>query len=800
MEKKIHKIKDSKEDVRHLLLHLESEYRKANISEKQYKELKEKYQRILKDNKKIKEQSSEKKLHKHPTVKEHEIHKEEPAKVEEKTEETKPEEIEAEEHLKQIEEEAKKEMTQPVNEEKKGIFKSLFGRKKELEKPEEKPVETKKEEKEIENKEGDEEVPKVEEKPEKKGGFFKSILSKKKEEIKTEEKTEAPEEEPEEETEEKEESDEESDKDPPKKNAKKEKEEEITEITPEVIERLAQQAKEQSEEKPEEEKSEKKKGGFFKSILGKKKEEPEEKKEAEPQQTGATQQAETKNEVQNTEVSEPRESKSATSNYDVEIEKLKVMLDSVKETSHVTDESIRNVSEGVGEIRSMVFQADAELKENAIKMEKIEDEISEIKPQEIAKKLREFGETFEKHQLQLEMLDKKSADASEKINKVLEMLKAIGGIENLINVNKEVQKKLEDINEAMKYIERIGTKTEKMFIDLNKGLQDLIFIKAKQDDFNESLKDIIKNIDGLNVKFESYITKKDLDSFKEDDALIKKQIEDIKKILPVADLKLPESLVNLRKEREDISLFLDSLEDQYANGKILKLEYENIKSANMRRLEEIRTKIEGEWKKVEEMLKAPEKVETASQEVEKIEGEKKAEEETGEETPVEGEKAEEIKPEKKAGLLGSIFSKKKKEETVQPSEAQQPQQVEAPVEEKIVETETKPKTKEKKAIKKEIKTKPKPKIKPKIKPKAKAVVKKHKVKPVTKKINKVKKKPKSKTIIKQVKKKPNVTKVKKPIKKIKTKRPVKKVKKTKEVVNAGEERKKEILSELKNLS
>jgi hypothetical protein len=596
MKKKTRKVKKdaSKEDVRSLLLHLESEYRKANISEKHYKELKEKYQKMLKNEHKIEKENVKRIIQKEKPPEKGEI-KEVPKeevkeeKVEETIEEKKPEE----------------------KVEKKGFFKSLFGGKKE-EKTEQTP-------------------------------------QKQHQEI-----------------------------DLPKKDKKAEKkEEEITEMTPEVIERLAQQVKEESEGKTAETKEEsgEKKSGFLKSIFSKK--EKQEIKEPSQAKDIETKETEMHNEISSEIAGEKY--KPSGPDYGIEIEKIKVMIDTARESGKVTDEAVRNISESIGEIRSMVFQADAELKENTVKMEKIEDEISEVRPQEIQKKFREINENFEKHQLELEKLSKKSEDSGEKINKVLEMLKSIGGIENLINVNKEIQKKLEDINEAMKYVERIGTKTEKMFIDLNKGLQDLIVIKAKQEDFNESLKDIIKNIDVLNVKFEGYVTKKDLDVFREDNVLIKKQIEDIKKILPVAELKLPENIINLRKEREDIKLLLGSLEEQYVKGKISKEEYEGIKSANIKRLEGIRTNLENEWKKIEKLIKPPEKEEGAEEvKEEKIEEKEVGKEATKEEKvgkkikTVEGEKVKsefiERKPERKIEKIETKVKKiKKKIEIVKKS-------------------------------------------------------------------------------------------------------------------------------------
>jgi hypothetical protein len=103
--------KDSKEDVRNLLLHLESEYRKASISEKQYKELKGKYNKMLK--------GAPKK----------EVVKEELTETPEETIETseESEEKEPEEEVPKEEEKIEEKV------EKKGFFKSLFEKKKEAE-------------------------------------------------------------------------------------------------------------------------------------------------------------------------------------------------------------------------------------------------------------------------------------------------------------------------------------------------------------------------------------------------------------------------------------------------------------------------------------------------------------------------------------------------------------------------------------------------------------------------------------------------------------------------------------------
>jgi len=562
----------SPDDVKEMLSHLETEYRKANISDKHYKELKESYLKLLRG-------GATEKMGK-GTEEQEEMPAEEngeeniPGMPSESDEEPTDEYIaEGKEVIAQADAEEAAEKAEVSK--KKPLFGSIFKKKekKEAIAPQEHPAETKAELVEDENvaevvKQVKSEPPKPVAKlpvamkvqvpqPQKKQDVPKKTPEPTKAEdtrtrmVKKGDYMEVQEEKHDDYVEVK-------DKDAGKKDKKKEEEEEIdaSVMTPEIIEKLARRAAGQA--------------GIEVAPA-----------EPEPETTGG--------------------GGGAT---DIEIEKLKVLVDTVREGGRVTDEAIRSVSESVGEIRSTVFQTDAELKETSIKVEKIEDELADINPKEFSKKIRELVEKIEGQQLEFEKIQTKSEDYGERINKVFELLKTIGGIENLINVNKDIQQKLNDVNEALKYIERIGSKTEKMFIDLNKGLEELILIKAKQEDFDDALKEANRNMDGMNVKLEGFIAKKDMDDVKQDMIGVNKQIEEMNKILPIADAKLPENITNFRRDKDDIMLFLNSLEDQYKRGKVSKQEYESVKIANIRKLGELKANLENEWRKLEQAVAA----------------------------------------------------------------------------------------------------------------------------------------------------------------------------------------------------
>jgi hypothetical protein len=198
------------------------------------------------------------------------------------------------------------------------------------------------------------------------------------------------------------------------------------------------------------------------------------------------------------------------------------------------------------------------------------------------------------------------------------------------------------MKEALKYTERLALKTEKTFIDLSKSLEDFTLYKAKQETLEESVKDLLKSVDEINARFETIPTKKDLEGIRSDILIVQKQIDEINKVLPIVKTKLPETIEKLKREKEDILIFLDSLEDQLRSGAISVGEYEEVRKKNLQRLADVEKRLEREWKLVEEIIskgapevkaeETPETKEEVKEQKEEVSKEAKPEEVA--ETPV----------------------------------------------------------------------------------------------------------------------------------------------------------------------
>ncbi len=296
------------------------------------------------------------------------------------------------------------------------------------------------------------------------------------------------------------------------------------------------------------------------------------------------------------------ETKPLTSSLDIELEKIRAFIESLRDTDKALNEQIRTLAESIGEVRSLAFQTDGSLKELEMKFEKLESDVEELRPEKIEKRIREIEKNLEAFEVFKEKTDKKLEDIGERVAKINEMLKSIGSIENFARIGKEIKQKSEEIKEAIGYIEKIAAKVERAFVETNKNLEDFFLFKSKQESLEETVREISKNLESINTKLENVLTIKDLDAFRTEISLIKAQLEEINKVLPIAEAKIPETIKNLREEKENILLLIKTLESDLQTGRISIGDYEESKRKALERLRKIDEELVEEWKKIEKFL------------------------------------------------------------------------------------------------------------------------------------------------------------------------------------------------------
>jgi len=306
------------------------------------------------------------------------------------------------------------------------------------------------------------------------------------------------------------------------------------------------------------------------------------------------------------------------SKINTEIEKVKAFVDAIKETNASMDERIQKLTESVGELRSMVFQREGASRDLEMKIEKIEDVLSDIKPEKYAKELEKRDRISAEQEMKIEKIERKTEDMLKIMNGIRATLESIGGLENIAAVNRSIAEKKKEIDKQLSEIKKLSGKIEKMYVEMNKNLEEFVLYKSKQDSMDELTGELTKAVDTITVGLGNYVTKKSFEKLKTDIIGLQNNINEIKKIMstliPIAQLKIPEPIKKLRDESESIKTIISTLDDELKEKKITKNEYEKIIKKNREKLAEIEEKLKNEWNNFLKSLKIKSEAEPRSAE------------------------------------------------------------------------------------------------------------------------------------------------------------------------------------------
>jgi tetrahydromethanopterin S-methyltransferase subunit B len=287
--------------------------------------------------------------------------------------------------------------------------------------------------------------------------------------------------------------------------------------------------------------------------------------------------------------------------------------------------------------------------------------------------------------MKIEKLERKSDDMFKNLTQIRSLLESIGGLENIAKVDKDITKKMAEIDEKVKKINRLSDKTEKMYIDLNKKMEDFFLYQTKQDSLDEIVKEMMRTVDNMGLRMENLVNNEDFTTLKEDISLIGNRIDEMKRlidiIVPIVKVKIPEPIKTLQKEKEDIENLMTSLEEEFRKGSFTEKDYKKARSKNQKKLTDIERKLEKEWNKLEESIAEEKPEEQKPKEESKVE-EKEVLEEENKESDKDSEKSEE-KTKKEEKTLEKPEKKTEEGPKTKEKPPEEPQEQETP--------ETKPK-------------------------------------------------------------------------------------------------------------
>lgn len=267
-----------------------------------------------------------------------------------------------------------------------------------------------------------------------------------------------------------------------------------------------------------------------------------------------------------------------------EIEKMKALVETMREGRKVSDEKVQRIVEGLAEIRTMVYGREASMKEQEVRLEKVMDLMNRLEPEKMVIELGKRDKEISNQKMRIDKLDETTAEFGEMLRRIEKLLQNIGSLENVLKISNESSEKLLGMQTIERNNQKMLDKIQGIYAELSKRMEEFMLYRAKQDRMDDLLHEVMKNLDDINTKIAYFVTKDDLESFR---ATIQAAAP------PTPAPSVADEIGQLKSQKEEIEMLMKSIEEEFKGGAISKEEYEKMKKANLAKLDGIENEIGG---------------------------------------------------------------------------------------------------------------------------------------------------------------------------------------------------------------
>jgi len=299
----------------------------------------------------------------------------------------------------------------------------------------------------------------------------------------------------------------------------------------------------------------------------------------------------------------------------LKVEKLEGKMESLEELRHAIDERFSRLSEEIGELRSSILERDRSFDKVEAGFKAMEEIVEELEPTKLRKELDKKSEEIVKNQARIEALGAQIKEMSKSIKDMRDLLAKIKDVKNLVSISNEMGRTLTKVEKERRTITKTSGKIETIFSELSKKISEFDSYKDKVDFNAETMHDLMKAIDMLEVKLEGVLKKEDMekidDRIKKIEIGYKDDVQDIKDIVSmlVSSLKRTslkdviekqgiESVSGINERVSDLQRRMEAIEDLRESMEVMGNDVEVLKSG----MDYMRTKAKAVEKEREEVV------------------------------------------------------------------------------------------------------------------------------------------------------------------------------------------------------
>ncbi len=194
----------------------------------------------------------------------------------------------------------------------------------------------------------------------------------------------------------------------------------------------------------------------------------------------------------------------------MKVERIEGNIEGLKEQKALVDEKLSRMSEEIGEVRSSVLEREKLFSRIESEFAKLKQSLEQTRPETVVQTLEKYEQDSEKTKAELESLRFKMTEMEKATKSLRLIMDRIKDLDNLLQVAGDVKNALDNMEKERKDVSRLAAKTETIFSEMTEKMNEFSSYKSKIDFTHDSMHDILKTIDMLEVKMERLAKKDDV--------------------------------------------------------------------------------------------------------------------------------------------------------------------------------------------------------------------------------------------------------------------------------------------------
>ncbi len=248
------------------------------------------------------------------------------------------------------------------------------------------------------------------------------------------------------------------------------------------------------------------------------------------------------------------------------IERLEGRLDVLDNFSKDAQERFLQLSQDIGELRSMIFERDKTIGRLESDIGKLTESLAFADPDRMKEWMNKKEKEIEEIRANQERLLEVVNVLRDQVNEIEDLVSKVKDFESLVKLSNKLTQKIARLEDTEKYVSKLTGKVETIFMEMSDKLAEISAQKEKVDKLDELMVEVVRSLDEVSSKIVDFVKRDDVEKIieKNVDKAIEKQLKEKIEIVKKASDEIKEMKEKLLKTLESTYLQLQNL------GKVLR--------------------------------------------------------------------------------------------------------------------------------------------------------------------------------------------------------------------------------------